>query len=590
MKKIIILLFVFPLWGFGGLGLAGLYAQKELWGVNSGYPGDSSPPPFGYPPYFGNITKYDINGENPEMIHEFDGLHGLYPQGRLFMASNGKLYGTATQGGINETMIPNFIENAYGVIYEFDPILNKFRVVYNFDATIFPRCPRIGFIEPIPGKLYGATANRLITYDINTEVTTITGHLDYLINSELMKASDGNIYGTVIFEPQNCPNSSSSSPPYNGSIIKINPINNSINIIYSLDCNWEFGAKPSGELVEASPGKLYGTTYLGGLSPGGTVMDDFGVLFEFNILTNTYTKKKDFDNFTLGKRPYPLAKGSNGKLYGVCESGGGPTVCDPSPADRGTLFSYEPSTNTIEAVYTFAYCGDQVRYPSSLMKTSNGYFMGTIPNGALFKYDATTNTITMPDYSNVICPCPNLNNASNLIEICRKPSYHEITTTTFTPCVGSAFTYDIQNTNATSYAWSQNGTVLPTQTTGTLTIPSIAITDNGSYTCTMTNECGTTVTMPLQISASCLSVDDITANNNSLKLYPNPARNILNIKLPDNKNFDIQKITITNMLGQQVYSDTKNFTKVEVSKLPIGIYEVVLKTDKGDWSGKFVKE
>jgi hypothetical protein len=60
MKKIITFLFIFPLWGLGGL-----YAQKELWGVNTGSEYSVNDPAA----YFGNITKYDINGENPVIMH-----------------------------------------------------------------------------------------------------------------------------------------------------------------------------------------------------------------------------------------------------------------------------------------------------------------------------------------------------------------------------------------------------------------------------------------------------------------------------------------------------------------------------------------
>jgi Secretion system C-terminal sorting domain/Immunoglobulin domain/PKD-like domain len=292
-------------------------------------------------------------------------------------------------------------------------------------------------------------------------------------------------------------------------------------------------------------------------------------------------KKYDFDYNSIGANPTPLVKDSNNKIFGGLYS-----INDSSyPNQYGSVYEYDLTTDMLTVLHVVnPFAGDNTRFLRNIsLKATDGNFYG-ISQECMYKFNPLTNNIT-----NII-PIDQTGDLQEPIEICRKPAYHEITTTTFTPCVGSAFTYDIQNTNATSYAWSQNGTVLPTQTTGILTIPSIAITDSGTYTCTMSNECGTTVTMPLQITASCLSVDDITANSNSLKLYPNPARNILNIKLPDNKNFDIQKITITNMLGQTVFSDTKNFTKVEVSKLPIGIYDVVLKTDKGDWSGKFVKE
>ena len=73
-------------------------------------------------------------------------------------------------------------------------------------------------------------------------------------------------------------------------------------------------------------------------------------------------------------------------------------------------------------------------------------------------------------------------------------------------------------------------------------------------------------------------------------LFPNPTQNTLNIKLPEVQNFTIQQITIINMLGQTVYSDTKNVTAIDVSTFNKGIYILELKTDQGDWNGKFVKE
>ena len=49
------------------------------------------------------------------------------------------------------------------------------------------------------------------------------------------------------------------------------------------------GSSANGSFLEASDGMLYG------LTTGGGSNDD-GVLFEYNPLTNTYTKKIDFVN------------------------------------------------------------------------------------------------------------------------------------------------------------------------------------------------------------------------------------------------------------------------------------------------------
>ena len=73
-------------------------------------------------------------------------------------------------------------------------------------------------------------------------------------------------------------------------------------------------------------------------------------------------------------------------------------------------------------------------------------------------------------------------------------------------------------------------------------------------------------------------------------LFPNPTLNTLNIKLPENKNFEIHKIAIVNLLGQTVFENVKNDSTIDVSTLQKGIYILNLKTNDGDWNGKFVKE
>ncbi|WP_395052264.1 choice-of-anchor tandem repeat GloVer-containing protein [Flavobacterium sp.] len=569
MKKILFICFI--------MLLNNVYSQKELWGVYKGYPNYTVANDVVVPANFGSIIRYDNNGENPIIMHQFDEANGKTPLGKLFLASNGKLYGTCSQGGVtgegNTSM-----SQGYGVLYEYDLILNKYRVFRYLDyQSNFT--PYIGFIEPLPGILYGATRFKLIRHDLNTDITTFNGGLEYSINSELVKASDGNLYGTVIFEPQNCPNSSSSSLPYNGSIIKIVPSSNTININYSLSCNWAMGAKPSGELVEVSPGKLYGTTLEGGILPNSAV-SNYGVIFEYNFLTNTYTKKFDFDKDITGSRPSPLIKGLNGNLYGACVGFG--TCTSSSTEGSGTLFEFNPITNALTVLKTFGCGGNLIANPSSLMKSSTGDYFGTVGNdfGVIFKYNPVTNTCSMGTSPKT----------ENLIEICRKPSYQEFIPNTFTPCVNTPFTYDINNTNATSYVWKKDGVIVPLQTTGILTINNLIASDTGIYTCTMTNECGTTTTMNLNINVNCLDVQEVIADKNTISLYPNPTKSSISIYLPESGNYEVQDISIVNLLGQNVIGEIKNTKNIDVSSLQKGIYILQLKTNNGDWNGKFVKE
>ncbi len=72
-----------------------------------------------------------------------------------------------------------------------------------------------------------------------------------------------------------------------------------------------------------------------------------------------------------------------------------------------------------------------------------------------------------------------------------------------------------------------------------------------------------------------------------IKLYPNPAKGQLNIKLP--QNITLQKATFHNALGQKVM-ETNNQDSWNISSLAAGVHFITLETDKGTTQLEFVKE
>lgn len=552
-------------------------AQKELWGVNTGND------------YLqgltasnrGNIIKFDINGENPVIMHEFDSIHGRLPMGKLFLASNGKLYGTASKGGNLYTFPNSTVTYEGGVLYEYDLIFDTFRVVKNFERvgnSLAQMNPQVGLIEPVSGKLFGATSEYLFNYNTATEATTITNTVGYIVNSELMKASDGNLYGTVMFNGH-CTNTLNTLGQ-NGSLIKVNTATNAISFIHQFICDYTEGNPPNGQLIETLPGKLNGVTWNGAYyDSDGFFITTGGTLFEFDITANTFKKKLDFNKQTEGSLPQPLVNGGNGKAYGVCKYDG--TNPDFTNQHFGTLFEYNPATNLITTVHSFGNhpsIGISGTYPTFLMKASTGKFFGSSQWG-LFKFDPTSNSVTRTNANAT---------ADNLIEICRKPSYQEMVVTTFDLCAGDTFNYNLHNTNATNYVWKKGTTVLPLQTTAILNLSGLTLADAGAYTCIMTNECGTTTTIPLNVTINCLGTNTIANLDKVIKLYPNPAKEILKIELPTNIGIIITKYTLTNLLGQTI-NQTLTEDKIDVSPLEKGVYIIFLQTNYGKWNGKFVK-
>jgi len=87
-----------------------------------------------------------------------------------------------------------------------------------------------------------------------------------------------------------------------------------------------------------------------------------------------------------------------------------------------------------------------------------------------------------------------------------------------------------------------------------------------------------------------LGLDETIGLKNAISLYPNPANHFLNLNLPEVQNFQIRSIIISNMLGQIVYNDNYKNPNIDISTLQTGLYQLTLKTDKGDWNGKFIKQ
>jgi hypothetical protein len=567
-------------------------AQKELWGYR-GLVFVQEPHNVGIND--GEIIKIPLEGSNstPSVMHTFDvtGTNGKLPKGRLLQASNGKLYGV-TSSYVYDGPVGPVLQN--GVLFEYDPILSKYTVLSN--ALTGRNENEFGVIEVSPGILYGTTnnGNSIFKYNIATNTYSIAASIPYFINfgsayfpkfrGELMKASDGYIYGVTDIAPSGPLNNDNNIV---GGIYRFNPVNNQITKLFVFGYNAPdvnsyfpiYGTK----LIEGAPGKLYGTTLGGdeiieGISPLGG-----GTLFEFTIATNTIVKKFDFKYTSSGCNPSVLVKGANNKIYGTLYYSANQLL----NYSGGSIFEYDTSTSALNIIHvmesTFNLVENFNLFTTALF-ASDGNFYPIARNG-IRRYTINTNTI-----ENKLSAI-NADDTQSFIEICRKPSYQEIMVNTFDGCVGSTFNYDVQNTNATTYQWQKNGIDVTGQTIAILTLTNLQTIDAGNYTCVMTNECGTTTTMPLHLTVNCLGTNVSATLEKGIKLYPNPTKNTVNIKLPENIEVTVNSIKIANSLGQIVIEyKADQINTIDVNKLQTGIYFINIKTNYGNWNGRFVKE
>ena len=331
-----------------------LYGMTRLGGANN----------------LGTIFKTDANGANCTILKDLVTTDGTQPQGALLQASDGKLYGLTSAGGASFS---------YGTIFQFDPTTNNYTKKVNFNSTNGDG-PKGSLIQATDGKLYGMTfyggTNDLgVIFQYDPSTNALVKKIDFsatLGNSpagSLIQATDGNMYGmTSVGGTNNL-----------GVLFQYNPTTNAYTkkIDFSGTTN---GSGPVGSLIQASDGKLYGMTKLGGAN-------NSGIIFQYDPTTSVFIKKIDLTGSSgaaIGHWPTgSLIQANDGKLYGV--TGGYPI-----------LFQYDFVNN----VYSY-----KVNLPptpeGTLLQASNGnlygtsIYGGTNGKGTIYQYNYSANTLTI---------------------------------------------------------------------------------------------------------------------------------------------------------------------------------------------------
>lgn len=233
-------------------------------------------------------------------------------------ANDGKLYGITEKGGAKDL----------GVLFQYDPVTSVYTKKIDFIGEGNGSKPYGSLILASDGKLYGITEKGgaidlgvLFQYDPVTSIYTkkidFTG-LNVGIGS-LMQASDGKLYGAT------------TGGLYGVGILFQYDLLTSV-YTKKLDFKHDSNGVLPVSLMQASDGNLYGMTHYGGAN-------SMGVLFQYDPATSIYTKKLDFTGDANGRHPFgSLIQASDGKLYGMTLSGG--------TNDLGVLFQYDPVTST----------------------------------------------------------------------------------------------------------------------------------------------------------------------------------------------------------------------------------------------------
>ena len=284
-------------------------------------------------------------------------------------ASDGKLYGMTFGGG----------SSGVGVIFSFDPSSSGYTKLKDFDNANGAN-PWGSLIQARDGKLYGmtnvgGTNGKGVIFSLDLSSSTYTKQVDFNGDNgahpsgSLLQASDGKLYGMTALGGIVAAN----GPDGYGVIFSFDPSTSIYTKLKELD--YPDGIHPYGNIIQANDGKLYGMTSAGGNSGVGTI-------FSFDLSSSTYKKLMDF-SYPNGFLAYgSFIQASDGKLYGMTFLGG--IAPDDAPSGSGNIFSFDPSSSTYMELKDF----DEMNDPGNggeprgnLFEASDGKLYGMTTQG-----------------------------------------------------------------------------------------------------------------------------------------------------------------------------------------------------------------
>lgn len=284
------------------------------------------------------------------------------PSAGILLASDGKLYGTAFQGGTS----------GQGALFRLGVDGTGYAVVRSFRGAPTDGAEPISrLIEGADGFLYGVTssggsANRGTIFRIRKDGTGYAVLRSFLGAAadgatpfaELLQAQDGILYGVTY----------SGGSGDGGTAFRLNPDGSGYSVLRSFTGASQTPANPYGGLIEGSDGRLYGTSLTGG-GGGGTVFSLAKDGSDLRVLV--VLPKPDGGGTSPTAR---LLEDPTGRLWGTCWKGG--------LSGAGTIFSLNRDGAEYEVVHQFAGSPSDGSGPvAGLSIDADGVLYGTAMNG-----------------------------------------------------------------------------------------------------------------------------------------------------------------------------------------------------------------
>jgi uncharacterized repeat protein (TIGR03803 family) len=290
------------------------------------------------------------------LLHYFPYVNDTFFPNRLVQAGDGNLYGATTDAADNSSL---------GEIFKVSPS-GDWTVLHKFTGGDDGDTPWAGLTIGPDGNLYGTTSGggalgqgvifRVTLDGVFSVVHGFTGGTDGArpSSSELLSATDGNLYGTT-----------SSGAFGFGTFFRMS-LDGTVTTLNAVKAGPD-GAYPQAPPLQASDDNFYGTTPRGGSY-------DRGVLYRMSG-SGTVTILHEFTGGLDGSFPTgALIEGPGGYLYGTAPQNG--------QFNAGVVFRVAPTTGVFETLHAF---GKHRAHPyAALLLARDGRLYGTTSDGGAF--------------------------------------------------------------------------------------------------------------------------------------------------------------------------------------------------------------
>ncbi len=317
------------------------------------------------------------------IVHSFQwDVDGGSQISSLVRGADGNLYGAAAFGGPGQS----------GTVFKVDPQGSAFQLLRAFDGG-----PASGGANPagvieIGGQLFGTalgggdhgggTVFAMAADGSNFRVLHSFDSTDPKDGAEpagaLIQASDGRLYGTT----------RAGGAFGDGTIYRLDTGGGGLEVLHSFEAaNPADGGYPAAGLTQGGPSLFFGTTTRGGLLPARLTDWGGGTVFMLDTSTSpaTFTLLRAFEECCIsapaGSAPHAaLVRGAGGWMYGTTSIGGAGV---PGAVMSGTVFGIDRS-GAFKLLHTFDDANGAAPF-AALTVAGDGSFYGVTAGGGTFK-------------------------------------------------------------------------------------------------------------------------------------------------------------------------------------------------------------